>query len=331
MLTPDFIQSAARSAGLDACGVVALSALPDGVLRSFDEWIERRYHAGMRYLERHPHKRADPRLLMKSGARTAVVALLSYKPQRRQPPHLPQVSCYAYGADYHETLKQKLWGLLAALQARQPTLQGRTFVDTAPLQERYWAAAAGLGWLGKNGMLISKELGSYTFIGVLLLSDEVKCSAKPPKNRCGACTRCIDACPTSAIIDSGRVNAHRCLSYRTVEKHANPLQNDAASAADVEKDEKAAAPRYIFGCDICQEACPWNRKAKVSAHGELQILPQLLTLTAEDWLAMSAEDFEKIFEHSPIKRATLQGMKENVRATMAAGQVMQVEQVEQVM
>jgi epoxyqueuosine reductase len=313
LLTLNFIQSAARSAGFDACGAVALSALPDGVLRNFDEWIRRRHHAGMRYMERHLPKRADPRLLMQIGARTAVVALLSYKPQRRQPAHLPQVSCYAYGVDYHEALKQKLRRLLAALQAEQPTLQGRTLVDTAPLQERYWAAAAGLGWLGKNGMLVSQELGSYTFIGSLLLSDEVESAAKPQKSRCGACARCINACPTSAIMDKGRVNAHRCLSYRTVEKHANPPQGDEAGAA---KNEKAAAPRYIFGCDICQEACPWNKKAKVSAHSELQILPQLLTLTAEDWLAMSAEEFEKIFELSPIKRATLQGMKENVRATM---------------
>lgn len=315
MLTSDFIQSAARSAGFDACGAVVLSALPDDVLRNFDEWIRRSYHAGMRYMERHPQKRADPRLLMKSGARTAVVTLFSYKPQRRQPPHLPQVSCYAYGIDYHEALKQKLWTLLAALQAEQPALRGRTLVDTAPLQERYWAAAAGLGWLGKNGMLISKELGSYTFIGVLLLSDEVESVAKPLKNRCGSCTRCVNACPAGAILDSGRVNARRCLSYRTVEKYSNPLQGDEASMAE---DEKAATPRYIFGCDICQEACPWNERAKTAAHDEMQILPQLLTLTAADWLAMSAEEFDKIFEHSPIKRATLQGMKENVRATERA-------------
>jgi epoxyqueuosine reductase len=313
LLTLNFIQSAARSAGFDACGAVALSALPDNVLRSFDEWIQRRYHAGMRYMERHLTKRTDPRLLMKSGARTAVLTLLSYKPQRRQPLHLPQVSCYAYGADYHDVIKQKLRSLLAALQANQPTLQGRALVDTAPLQERYWAAAAGLGWLGKNGMLISKDLGSYTFIGALLLSEEVESRAMPPKNRCGACTRCINACPTGAILDSGRVNAHRCLSYRTIEKHANPPQGGEVS---VEKIEGTAAPRYIFGCDICQEACPWNKKAKVPAHSELQILPQLLTLTAKDWLTMSDEDFEKIFEHSPIKRATLQGMKENVKATL---------------
>ncbi|MDR3366536.1 MAG: tRNA epoxyqueuosine(34) reductase QueG [Prevotellaceae bacterium] len=308
MLTSELIQSAARAAGFDACGAVALSALPDDVLRSFDEWIRRRYHAGMRYMERHAQKRADPRLLMKSGARTAVVTLFSYKPQRRQPPHLPQVSCYAYGTDYHETLKQKLWRLLATLQATQPTLRGRTLVDTAPLQERYWAAAAGLGWRGKNGMLISQELGSYTFIGVLLLSQEVACSAKPQPNRCGACTRCISACPTGAIVGNGSINARRCLSYSTIEKYANPLNDDAANAA---KDEKTAG--YIFGCDICQEVCPWNKNAKVAAHGEMQMLPQLLTLTAEDWLAMSAEDFEKIFGHSPIKRATLHGMKENVR------------------
>jgi epoxyqueuosine reductase len=310
LLSPDFIRDAARSAGFDACGAAALGKLPDAALCNFDEWIRQSHHAGMRYMERYPQKRADPRLLLKGGARTAVVTLFSYKPQRRQPPHLPQASCYAYGVDYHATLKQKLWHLLSTLQAEYPALDGRAFVDTAPLQERYWAAEAGLGWLGKNGMLINKELGSYTFIGVLLLNDEVKSDAKPLKNRCGSCSRCIEACPTGAILDNGRINAHRCLSYRTIEKYANPSQDGATCK---EKDENTVASSYIFGCDICQEVCPWNKKAKVAAHAEMQILPQLLMLTANDWLAMSDDDFEKIFEHSPIKRATLQGMKENVR------------------
>ncbi|MDR1342007.1 MAG: tRNA epoxyqueuosine(34) reductase QueG [Prevotellaceae bacterium] len=316
MLTPDFIRSAAGSVGFDACGVAALDELPEDLLRSFCEWLRRGYHAGMRYMERHLQKRADPRLLLKSGARTAAVTLLSYKPQRRQPLHLPQVSCYAYGLDYHSVVKQKLRSLLAALQAEYPALQGRAFVDTAPLQERYLAAKAGLGWLGKNGMLISRELGSYTFIGVLLLSDEVKSDAQEQKSKCGACSRCLSACPTGAILDNGVINSRLCLSYGTIEKYSNPLpDNDAGAArhAGAAKDEKPSAAGYIFGCDICQEACPWNRRAKVAAHGEMQMLPPLLTLTAADWLAMQADDFEKIFERSPIRRATLQGMKENVR------------------
>ncbi|MDR0414304.1 MAG: tRNA epoxyqueuosine(34) reductase QueG [Prevotellaceae bacterium] len=316
MLTSDFIQAAAHAAGFDACGVAPLAKLPEDVLRSFCEWLQHGHHAGMRYMERHLQKRADPRLLLKGGARTAVVALVSYKPLRRQPPHLPQVSCYAYGQDYHEALKQKLRNLLAALQAEHPALQGRPFVDTAPLQERYLAVEAGLGWLGKNGMLTGKELGSYTFIGTLLLSDEVKGNAQPQKNRCGSCTRCMDACPTKAILDNGRVNSRRCLSYRTIERYANPLQDGEESEESMVKDEKTGVPSYIFGCDICQEVCPWNRRAKVVAHAEMQMLPQLLTLTAEDWLAMSDDDFEKIFGQSPIRRATLQGMKENVRATI---------------
>ncbi|MDR1416240.1 MAG: tRNA epoxyqueuosine(34) reductase QueG [Prevotellaceae bacterium] len=317
MLTPDFIQAAASRAGFDACGVAALDELPEDLLRRFCEWLQHGYHAGMRYMERHLQKRADPRLLLKSGARTAVVTLFSYKPQRPQPPHLPQVSCYAYGRDYHGVIKQKLWGLLAALQAEHPALRGRAFVDTAPLQERYLAVKAGLGWVGKNGMLISKELGSYTFVGTLLLSDAVGSDAQEQKSRCGACTRCLSACPTGAIRDNGVVNSQLCLSYATIEKYANPLQGEdagAAGRAGMAKDEKTAAAGYIFGCDICQDACPWNKKAKVAAHSEMQLLPQLLTLTADDWLEMSDDDFEKIFEQSPIRRATLQGMKENVRA-----------------
>jgi epoxyqueuosine reductase len=328
LLSSDFIQAAAHTAGFDACGVAALGELPAGVLRSFCEWLQRGHHAGMRYMERHLQKRADPRLLLKSGARTAVVTLLSYKPQRRQPPHVPQVSCYAYGQDYHEAIRQRLWKLLAALQAERPALQGRAFVDTAPLQERYLALKAGLGWLGKNGMLVSKELGSYTFIGALLLSDEVKSNAQEQKSRCGACARCVNACPTGAILGNGTVDARLCLSYATIEKHANPLPDEAAAGAEANlgtakeagapKSGKPAAAGYVFGCDICQEACPWNRRAKVAPHSEMQMLPQLLTLTAADWLAMPDEDFEKIFKHSPIKRATLQGMKKNVRVMQSA-------------
>jgi epoxyqueuosine reductase len=209
--------------------------------------------------------------------------------------------------DYHELLKKKLWALLKALQKDNPKLRGRTFADTAPLQERYWAAVAGLGWIGKNGMLVSRQLGSYVYIGTLLLNAPVEGAARAEaKSRCGTCTRCVDACPTQAIVGNAVVDARRCWSYKTIEAHTCEKN---ASTID---EENFAAPKYIYGCDICQEACPWNEKARVVQHSEMQILPLLQTLTAQDWLSMSEEEFEKSFEHSAIKRATLAGMKKNV-------------------
>lgn len=308
MLTADTIQSAAQNLHFDACGVVALERMPDEQLQRFDGWLSRGYHAHMSYLCRFSDKRSDPRLILRDGAKTAVVVLFSYNTKLQQPQHLPQVSRYAYSVDYHELLKNRLWALLKELQKVNPQLRGRTFVDTAPLQERYWAAVAGLGWIGKNGMLISKQLGSYVYIGTLLLNVEVEVAPQQQvRSYCGTCTRCIEACPTQAIVDNAVVDARKCWSYRTIESHV--CEKNATQAGN----DNLGTSKYIFGCDICQEACPWNSKAKVVQHDDMQMLPVLQTLTAQDWLSMSEEDFEKNFEHSAIKRATLEGMKKNVK------------------
>ncbi|MDR2937332.1 MAG: tRNA epoxyqueuosine(34) reductase QueG [Prevotellaceae bacterium] len=304
-MTVDTIKKAAQGMNFDACEVIALNGLPSEQQQRFSDWLQKGYSAQMSYLRRFADKRADPRLMLRDGAKTAVIVLFSYNTKWQQPQRLPQVSRYAYGMDYHELLKKKLWALLKILQQENPKLRGRTFTDSAPLQERYWAATAGLGWIGKNGMLINKQLGSYVYIGTLLLNAEVEVA--PPvqvKNCCGTCTRCIEACPTQAIVDNALVDARKCWSYKTIEAHT--CEKNAAS------DENFGQPKYIFGCDICQNACPWNKKAAVVQHDEMQILPLLQTLTHEDWLAMSAEDFEKNFEHSAIKRATLEGIKRNV-------------------
>jgi len=307
MLTADVIQVAAQVLHFDACGVVALERMPNEQLRRFEDWLSRGYNAHMSYLRRFSDKRADPRRILRDGAKTAVVVLFSYNTKQRQPQHLPQVSRYTYGMDYHELLKKRLWALLKELQKNNPKLRGRTFADTAPLQERYWAAMAGLGWIGKNGMLISKPLGSYTYIGTLLLNAAVEIMPQPPvKNYCGTCTRCIEACPTQAIVGNAVVDARKCWSYKTIEVHT--CEKDATLAGC----ENSGTPKYAYGCDICQEVCPWNEKARVGQHDEVQLMPLLQTLTREGWLAMNEEEFEKNFEHSAIKRATLEGMKRNV-------------------
>ena len=307
MLTADLIKNAALHLRFDACGVITLDRLPSEQQQRFADWLSKGYHAHMSYLRRFADKRADPRRILRDGAKTAVVVLFSYNTKQRQPQHVPQVSRYAYGMDYHVLLKKKLWALLKELQKSNPKLRGRTFADTAPLQERYLAAVAGLGWIGKNGMLVNKQFGSYVYIGTLLLNAAVE--SVPPlqvKSCCGSCTRCIEACPTQAIVGNAVVDARRCWSYKTIEAHT--CEKDESSTGG----ENFGTPKYIFGCDICQDVCPWNKKAKLAQHNEMQLLPQLQTFTREDWLAMSEEDFEKNFSHSAIKRATLEGVKRNV-------------------
>ncbi len=305
MLSADYIKKAARDLSFDGCGVVALEQLPGEQQQRFSEWMAKGYHARMSYLKRFPDKRADPRLMLRDGAKTAVIVLFSYNTGQQQPRQLPQVSRYAYGMDYHELLKKKLWALLKALQKDNPKLRGRTFADTAPLQERYWAAVAGLGWIGKNGMLVNRTLGSYVYIGTLLLNAAVESAPQQVRSYCGTCTRCLEACPTQAIVGNAVVDARRCWSYRTIEAHV--CEKNAEAVA-----EKTIAPDYIFGCDICQSVCPWNEKAALVFHSEMQMLPPLQTLTRDAWLAMPDADFEKMFEHSAIRRATLEGMKRNV-------------------
>jgi epoxyqueuosine reductase len=280
--------------------------LPSEQQQRFSDWLSKGYHAHMSYLRRFADKRADPRRILRDGAKTAVVVFFSYNTKQRQPQHLPQVSRYAYGMDYHALLKKKLWALLKELQKSNSKLRGRTFADTAPLQERYLAAIAGLGWIGKNGMLVNKQLGSYVYIGTLLLNAAVESVPPLAKSYCGTCTRCIEACPTQAIVGNAVVDARKCWSYQTIEAHT--CEKDESSTGS----ENIGTPKYIFGCDICQDVCPWNEKAKVVLHDEMQILPPLQALTREDWLTMSEDAFEKTFEHSAIHRATLMGMKRNV-------------------
>jgi len=293
--------------GFDACGFVRLKPVESEVQSRFCSWLLGGNHAGMSYLERHLDMRADPRVMVKD-ARTAIVLLYSYKPSRQQPSLLPQVSAYAYGLDYHAVLKQLLGELRDNLQRENPGLSCRACVDTAPLHERYFAVQAGLGWIGKNGMLINRELGTQTFIATLMLSVDVRGDVLPPApNLCGSCRRCLDACPSQALLGNGLLDSRRCLSYRTVEAHraANPR------IAPVN-----AALGYVFGCDVCQNVCPHSASAKTCNHPEMQLLPPLATLTAEGWQAMTDAEFERLFACSAIQRAGLEGMKKNVGDAM---------------
>ena len=258
----------ALEAGFDAVGICR-AAPAEGIEAHYREWIARGYHGEMGYLTRNMEKRLDPTVLV-PGARSVVSVLLSYNLPFTQVGPPPRVARFAWLRDYHQVLKDRLFGLLDRLRSAYGPVQGRAFVDSAPFLDRYWAARGGLGWIGKHSLLVSPEWGSFVFIGSLVIDLEIEAREHSMPPRCGRCTRCIDACPTKALLGAGVMNATRCISYLTIEKKS-PLTAE----------EEATVAPWAFGCDVCQEVCPWNRRAKVSqlAH-EMVIDRELLARIA---------------------------------------------------
>lgn len=283
----------AKDLGFGDCGAAQAESLsPES--DHFDRWLAMGSQAGMSYMERNVEKRIDPRLLME-GARSVFVLLMNYKPAEVQPDHLPQIAYYAYGNDYHDVIRPRLKTLAQTITAHFPNSRVRGFVDTAPLFERAWAVRAGLGWIGKNTMLISPVFGSFTFLSVLLTDVEMDYDS-PVKPRCGTCVRCVNACPTGALKPNS-LDARKCISYDTIES----------------KEDPAYISQYVFGCDLCQKSCPWNKKPCAHTNKEFEPLSELLTYTADDWLALDEEEFNVTFAHSPLQRAGLKRLKEIIR------------------
>ncbi|MDR1585116.1 MAG: tRNA epoxyqueuosine(34) reductase QueG [Prevotellaceae bacterium] len=301
-----FIKKAALSVGFDACGIARAEALDEDA-RFLRQWLSEGKHGDMHYLARNFEKRTDPRELV-PGCKSLVVTLLNYFPARQQPESAPKLAKYAYPAvDYHTVIKTKLreLGQVIVDKYGQDCLSGEhqhSFVDSAPVLERRWAERAGLGWIGKNTQLINPGFGSYCFIGVLMLNAEMEKYDKPAPNRCGSCTRCIDACPTSALANAS-MDARRCLSYLTIE-----------SKNEIPGEFKTGFPNLFLGCDICSDDCPWNRKkAQAHSHSELRPVGQIFEWSEEDWLALEEEEFKTLFRHSAIKRAGFQKLKQNLK------------------
>jgi len=300
----DFIRQTALSLGFDACGIAKADALPDDA-QFMREWLEKGNQAEMHYLERNFEKRTDPRLLV-PGCKSVVVVLMNYFPDEKQLPSAPQLAKYAYSAtDYHQVLKSKLTELELLIKEEYgpkciaPDYQ-HLFVDSAPVLERRWAERAGLGWIGKHTQLINPTFGSYTFIGVLLLNIDLDYNF-PIEPRCGTCTRCMEACPTKALTN-GSLDARRCISYLTIES-----KNDIP-AEYVDKLSGCA-----FGCDICADVCPWNKKrAKPHTHNELSPTSTLLQWNAKIWQQLTKEQFNNAFQHSAIQRAGFDKLKKNI-------------------
>ncbi len=294
------IKEKAKSLGFYACGIAKAEFLEDEADR-LRKWLLDGKQAGMAYMENHFDKRTDPRKLFE-GARSVIVVLFNYYPDKPIPQENNyKISRYAYGTDYHFVMKHKLKSLIGFIREIDGNANARAFVDSAPVLERSWAEKAGLGWIGKNTCLITKEQGSYFFIGEIITDLELTYDVKTIPDYCGGCTRCIQACPTDAISKNG-LDANRCISYWTIEHKGD----------EIDPALKGKFNDWIFGCDICQEVCPWNRLAE--QHDEPAFRPlQVLTENRKpDWEELTAEEFKEAFKNSPLKRPKFEGLKRNI-------------------
>ena len=265
-----------------------------------ERWLTQNMHGKMGYMERWFDKRLDPRLLV-DGAKTVVSLLLNYYPEEQQSGKLPQISKYAYGRDYHFTIKEKLKLLLTTINEKIGEVHGRAFVDSAPVLDRAWAKKSGLGWIGKNGNLINPKAGSFFFIAELIIDLELEPDA-PIRDYCGTCTKCIDACPTQAIVAPHIVDGSKCISYFTIE-----LKDEIPS------DVQGKFGNWAFGCDICQDVCPWNRFSSPTTIADFTANADLLKMHQQDWMELTEEVFQRIARESPLLRPGLENMKRNIR------------------
>ena len=296
------IKSKANELGLLGCAILPVGFLIEEVT-PFQNWLNNVMHGEMDYMARNIEKRLDPSLLYEN-AKTIIVVLQNYFPTETQTDKTaPVLSKYAFGTDYHFVLKDKLKSLLTFIQTEIGSCSGRPFVDSAPVLERAWAKRAGLGWIGKNSNLISVEHGSFFFIGELILDIELPFDKpKMVADHCGKCTRCIDACPTKAIVDSHVVDARRCISYQTIE-----LKGELDEAL------KDQFENRVFGCDICQDVCPWNLKSEPHNEPNFKPKPGLLELKGNDWQEMEKPIFDELFKNSAVKRTGFEGLKRNLK------------------
>jgi epoxyqueuosine reductase len=300
------LKARALAEGFHKVGVVPAGALEREGAR-LAEWLRRGYHGAMQWLARDPVQRADPRLVMPGARSIVVVALNYYTPHAHEhDPQAGKISRYAWGDDYHEIVGGKLKSLLAWLKEQWPEVEGKTCVDIQPLLDKAWAARAGLGWLGKHTNLITREYGSWVFIGELLLNVELVYDTVTVEDHCGTCTACLDACPTQAIVEPYVVDANRCISYATIELRAPELPADIAANLD----------GWLYGCDVCQDVCPWNRFEQPTDEARFEPRAGQVAAPLADVLALTPDAYAARFRRSPVKRAKLAGLQRNARALL---------------
>jgi epoxyqueuosine reductase len=295
-----FVKSLAANAGFEHCGIAAARPLDDDA-RKLENWLQQGKQGHMHYMEKHFDLRVNPYKLL-PGAKSVICFLINYFPDTDQERNIPKISKYAYGKDYHDIIRPKLQFILSRMKEEFGDFHGRGFVDSAPVLERSWAVLSGLGWVGKNGNLIHKRKGSFFFIATLIVDLELAYDAPQMSDYCGSCTRCIDACPTQAIENDKVVDGSKCISYFTIELKDLLIP-------DQMKDKFS---NWMFGCDICQDVCPWNRFSRPTKESDFSPIPEILHYNEKDWEELTEESFKNLFASSPLKRAKYQGIKRNL-------------------
>ena len=301
-----WIKEATRELGFDYCGIARAEPLDEDA-RRLERWLNKGMHGSMQYMANHFDLRVDPCKLV-PGARSVITLLLNYFPGREALPEpsgesSPRIAKYAYGKDYHEVIRGKLNLLLQRMRASIGEIEGRGFVDSAPVLERSWAVRSGLGWVGKNGNLLHKQAGSFFFIATLIVDLELEYDVPFVGDYCGTCRKCIDACPTDAISEDKVVNGSQCISYFTIE----------LKDLLIPETMKGKFQDWLFGCDTCQDVCPWNRFSKPTTEIGFSPIPAILHFKTAEWEELTEESFKEIFRHSPLKRARWAGIQRNLR------------------
>jgi epoxyqueuosine reductase len=292
------IKTEAKRLGFDFCGISKAEFLEEEAPR-LEQWLKASMHGQMQYMENYFDKRLDPTLLVE-GAKSVISLLFNYYPEQTQNSDAPKISKYAYGNDYHEVIKEKLKEFVHTLKETIGDINGRVFVDSAPVLDKAWAKKSGLGWIGKNANLINKQQGSFFFIAELIMDVELDYDG-PIKDYCGTCTKCIDACPTEAIVAPYIVDGSKCISYLTIElKEVIPSEF------------KHKMDNWAFGCDVCQDVCPWNSFSQAHTEPQLKNTNGLIDFTKDEWYDLSEELFNQVFKHSAIKRTKYKGLKRNL-------------------
>ena len=287
--------------GFDNCGIAKAVRLEDDA-RRLEQWLSKGMHGTMQYMENHFDMRIDPGLLV-PGARSVITLIKNYYSAVTQSQDAPKISKYAFGNDYHDVIREQLRNFINELKQELGDIHGRGFVDSAPVLERSWAGRSGLGWVGKNGNLITKESGSFYFIATIITDIALHYDDPFVKDYCGTCTRCIDACPTEAILPDKVVDGSRCISYFTIELKDLLIPDEMKGKFD----------NWMFGCDTCQDVCPWNRFSKPNTEPGFSPIPEILDLSTSQWERLSIETFEKIFKDSALKRSRYKGIQRNLR------------------
>ena len=296
-----YIKKTAALLGFEQCGIAKAQKLDDDAAR-LEKWLNKGMHGSMQYMENYFDLRIDPTKLV-AGAKSVITVLKNYYPSQHQSIDSPKISTYAFGKDYHTVIRNQLNEFIQLIKENIGDIHGRGFVDSAPVLERTWAQRSGLGWIGKNGNLINKQTGSFYFIATLITDLELEYDDPFATDYCGTCTRCIDACPTDAILPDKVVDGSKCISYFTIEL------KDMLIPAEM----KGKFDNWMFGCDTCQDVCPWNRFSKPTNEINFTPIPEILNLSTKEWENMTETSFKNIFSDSALSRSKFKGIQRNIK------------------